>query len=437
MRRLATIIGICAAAAVLSPTSASLPPAGAASRDAANPEIKHVFIVMLENENADVTFGANTHAPYLAQTLRSQGAFLPNYYATGHLSLDNYISMVSGQAPSLLTQADCPIYLDFLAAPLPVTPDGQVTGTGCVYPAGTVQTVANLLEDHGYTWKGYMEDMAAKAPAEPASCRHPGLGSVDNTQSAEVGDQYAGRHNPFVYFHSIIDFPTCAKNDVDYSRLAGDLQSASTTANYSFITPNLCHDGHDSPCVSGEPGGLTTADQWLQSNIPQILNSPGYKDHGLLIVTFDEAGSGDSSACCNEQSGPNTISPGGSTPGPGGGKVGAVLLSPCISPGTSDETPYNHYSMLKSVENFFGLPYLGYSRQAGLASFGSKIFTRSDCGATVSTKKCKKAKKHKTGHGKKKAQKTKKSKKKRKACRKKKRKKHHTPHRQQVVLPSG
>jgi hypothetical protein len=317
----------------------------------------------------------------------------------------------------------------------PITTDGQVIGQGCVYPAGTVQTVANLLEDHGYTWKGYMEDMAAKAPAEPASCRHPGFGAVDNTQSAEVGDQYAARHNPFVYFHSIIDFPTCAKNDVDYSRLAGDLQSESTTANYSFITPNLCHDGHDSPCVSGEPGGLKTADQWLQNNIPQILNSPGYKDHGLLMVTFDEAeggtGSGDSSACCNEQPGPNTVSPGGLTPGPGGGKVGAVLLSPCISPGTADDTPYNHYSMLKSVENFFGLPYLGYSGQAGLSSFGSKIFTRSDCGAVPKTakKKCKKAKKHK-----KKAAASKKAKK-RKVCKKKK-KKHRKPHRQQIVLPN-
>jgi len=58
--------------------------------------------------------GANSEAPYLSKTLRSQGAFLPNYYATGHESLDNYISMISGQAPNLITQADCPVYLDVL-----------------------------------------------------------------------------------------------------------------------------------------------------------------------------------------------------------------------------------------------------------------------------------------------------------------------------------
>jgi hypothetical protein len=229
-----------------------------------------------------------------------------------------------------------------------------------------------------------MEDMAAKAPNEPSSCRHPALNSQDNTQSAEVGDQYAARHNPFVYFHSITDFPTCAQHDVDFSQLAGDLASKQTTPNYSFITPNLCHDGHDSPCVSGEPGGMVSANDWLADNVPPILNSDAFKDHGLLIVTFDEAHGGtsptdDASACCDEPTGPNTINPGGLTPGPGGGKVGAVLVSSCIDPGTVDETPYNHYSMLRSVENFFGLPKLGYSGQAGLSSFGNKVFTEPDC----------------------------------------------------------
>ncbi len=377
---------------------------------AANPEIKHVFIIVLENENADETFAAGSHAPYLSKTLRSQGAYLPNYYATSHLSLGNYISMVSGQAANIATQIDCPIYLDFLALPVPIGADGQVAGQGCVYPTPTVQTIANQLEAHGYTWKGYMEDMGA-------SCRHPDLNTLDGTQSAVPGDQYAARHNPFVYFHSIIDSPTCAANDVDYSRLAGDLNSAETTPNYAFITPNLCNDGHDSPCVTGEPGGLITADAWLQNNVPRILNSPGFKDHGLLIVTFDEAeGSppeGDAGACCNQQPGPNAPLPG--IFGPGGGKIGAVALSPCIEAGTVDETPYNHFSLLKSTEDFFGLPHLGFARQAGLASFGERIFTRPACPTSTIAKKCKKRAKKK--HKKRAAE----AKKKKKSCKKKKR----------------
>ena len=142
------------------------------------PRVNHVFIVVLENEDASTTFGEGTEIPYLAKELTSQGAFVPNYYATGHFSLDNYISMVSGQAPNPQTQTDCQTYTDFLPG-LPA-PDGQVIGSGCVYPAA-VETIANQLEDSGRTWRGYMQDMANSAPAQPASCRHPDLNSRDTT----------------------------------------------------------------------------------------------------------------------------------------------------------------------------------------------------------------------------------------------------------------
>jgi hypothetical protein len=345
------------------------------------PHLKHVFIVVLENENADETFGSNTEIPYLAQTLTSQGAFVPNYYATGHLSLDNYISMVSGQGPNIQTQADCQLYTKFL--PGTPTKDGQYIGQGCVYPPG-VQNIATQLEGNGYTWKGYMQDMANSAPAQPASCRHPALNSPDSTQTATASDQYAARHNPFVYFESIIDFPTCQANDVDLSRLSTDLASASTTPDYAFISPDLCNDGHDSPCADGQPGGMAQANTFLKGLVPQILASPAYKDHGLLIVTFDEAeadaqSNPDASACCGEQPGPNTVNAGGPIPGPGGGRIGAVMLSPCITPGTVTTDAYNHYSLLRSVEDNFGLPHLGFAGQAGLQPFDAKLLNKPTC----------------------------------------------------------
>ena len=77
------------------------------------PHVKHVFIVVLENENEASTFGPNSQIPYLAKTMTSQGAFIPNYFGIGHESLDNYISMISGQAPNIATQADCQIYTKF------------------------------------------------------------------------------------------------------------------------------------------------------------------------------------------------------------------------------------------------------------------------------------------------------------------------------------
>ncbi len=355
--------------------------AGSAQAAGGVPHIRHVFIIVLENENAEQTFGPDSPAPYLAQKLPAKGVLVPGYYAIGHVSLDNYIAMISGQAPNPQTQADCLIYNEFV--PGTPTANGQVLGSGCAYPSPAVQTIANQLDDVGLTWKGYMEDMAAKAPAEPSSCRHPAVGSFDDTQSAEVGDQYAARHNPFVYFHSITDYPTCAENDVDLNRLPADLEKAKRTANYNFITPNLCNDGHDAPCVDGRPGGLEQANQWLRKQVPEILRSPAYRRHGLLIVTFDEAEStgsaADSSSCCGERSGPNTPSPGGLHPGPGGGRVGAVMLSPCIRGGTTTGHEYNHYSMLRSIEDNFGLPRLGFAAQPGLRTFGGDIFTRPGC----------------------------------------------------------
>jgi hypothetical protein len=340
---------------------ALLVPASAAE---AAPPIKHVFVITLENKGFDQTFGPSSPAPYLSQTLTAQGQLLTQYYAIGHASLDNYIAMASGQAPNIVTQADCPFYFNFVPG-VPAT-NGQFVGQGCVYPT-QVKTIANQLDTAGKTWKGYMEDMGTP-------CRHPALNSRDDTQQARPDDQYAARHNPFVYFHSVIDSPSCAQNNVDLTQLDNDLASASTTPSYAFITPNLCHDGHDAPCVDGEPGGLTSADQFLQTWVPKITGSPAWSEGSLLVVTFDEAESGDASACCGEQPGFNTPNPGGTTPGPGGGRTGAVLISQFVQPGTTNATPYNHYSLLKSTEDVFGLSYLGYAGQAGLAAFGSDVY---------------------------------------------------------------
>jgi phosphatidylinositol-3-phosphatase len=344
------------------------------------PKVGHVFIVVLENENADSTFGETSAAPFLAHTLSAAGAYVPNYYATGHLSLDNYISMVSGQAPNPMTQADCQTFQDWIGSDALVT-DGQVVGQGCVYPA-TVLTIADQLEAAGKTWKGYMEDMGNDIARDgSATCAHPPLNAQDPTQRAAADDNYATRHNPFMYFHSIIDEPTtCDANVVPLTALDADLASVATTANYTFITPGLCHDAHDQPCANGEPGGLESADAFLKVLVPKILASPAYRQDGLLIITFDEAEADprdgdtpDASACCGEVPGPNSPAPGGF--GLGGGRVGAVMLSPLIRPGTVSQNPYNHYSMLRSIEDTFGLEHLGYAGAEGLVPFGDDIFT--------------------------------------------------------------
>jgi hypothetical protein len=230
-----------------------------------------------------------------------------------------------------------------------------------------VPTLAGQLTSHGLSWKGYLEDMGTP-------CRHPVLNTPDTTQKAKVGDQYAARHNPFAYFRSITDSATCAAHDVDLSRLPHDLASTSTTPSLSYITPNLCDDGHDAPCVDGRPGGLVSADAWLKVWVPKILASPAFRTDGILIITFDESDGpqSDATACCGEGAGPNTPQPGIS--GYGGGRVGALVISRFVRPNTWSTTPYNHYSLLASLEELFRLPKLGYAAAPGLDRFGLDVY---------------------------------------------------------------
>lgn len=363
------------AAALLVLAASGLPPVGGvaaagatatevAGRSTYLPGVKHVFVINLENKGYDVTWGAGSAAPYLSTTLRSQGVLLSQYFGVAHNSLPNYIAEISGQGPNAQSQADCQTYSAFVGTGT-VSP-GQAVGDGCVYPS-TVPTVAGQLSASGRTWKGYMEDMGS-------ACRHPALGAVDGTQKARVGDQYAARHNPFVYFAAITGSPGCARNDVDLTQLKTDLASISTTPNLSMITPNLCHDGHDAPCVDGQPGGLASADGWLKRFVPLITSSPAFAEDGMLVITFDESSGpqSDSSACCGEGAGPNSPLPG--IVGPGGGRVGALVLSRFVRGGTWSTTPYNHYSLLASIEDTFAMPYLGYAATPGLNRFGLDVY---------------------------------------------------------------
>jgi hypothetical protein len=359
---------------------------------------QHVFVIVLENEGYNTTFGPGSKAPYLSQTLTRQGVLLTQYYGTGHASLDNYIAMISGQAATPQTRNDCQEYQEF--ALTGTTPDGQAIGSGCVYPA-SIKTLPDQLKAVGKTWRAYMGDMGNDPNRESATCGHPVLNTQDLTQVAEPpsatlpqGDQYASRHNPFVYFHSIIDSPDCHTNVVSLNQLTADLKSESSTPDFVFITPNLCDDGHDAPCVTGQPGGLVSADAFVQKWIPAIQASPAYQKDGLIAIIFDEGGYtisvGTGGAititfagqyCCSEQPGPN-LAPFPQTntiPGSvytlvtgdyGGDRAGGVLLSPLLKPGSVSNIPFNHYSLLKTLEDIYHTDgYLGYAGQAGLLSF--------------------------------------------------------------------
>jgi hypothetical protein len=172
---------------------------------------------------------------------------------------------------------------------------------------------------------------------------------------------------------------------VPLTSLAGALTRTATTPELSFITPNLCDDGHDSPCAGTDAagssaGGLVSVDHFLRRWVPRIEQSPAFRKDGLLLITSDEADAGDSSSCCGERPGPDDAEPG--ITGPGGGRIGALAIGRCVPAGRTDPTAYNHYSLLRSLEDLYGVRtggtdgrgHLGFAGAAGVASFGKDLF---------------------------------------------------------------
>jgi hypothetical protein len=355
------------------------------------PEIKHVFLVVLGENGYEETFGATSTAPYLSQELPAQGELLPNYFAVAKGGLANQIALLSGQGPTMETAADCPTYGDVLPGTL--SPAGQVEGNGCVYPAAT-PTLTEQLTEKGLRWRAYVEDSGnGVAAGQPATCRHPALGAPDPSRAPLPGDAYLTARNPFVYFHSVIDRPDCAETDVGLDRLAPDLNKkvGPKTPALSYIVPNACHAGGEAPCEAGRLAGPAAVEEFLRTVVPEIQRSPAYLDGGLIAITSSQARQTsavpgfvpDTSSCCIAPAYPNVPlepPPAEAASGPvkasgGGGKVGMLLLSPFVEPATVNETVYyNHFSLLRTIEELFELQPLGYAAEPALVGFEEGVF---------------------------------------------------------------
>jgi hypothetical protein len=337
------------------------------TRAAAEPEptkIRHVFLVVLAGHGFDATFGGGSPANYLNTTLRPKGTLLTGYSSLGRAGLADELAMIGGQPPNADTQADCPVYREIPPTSAP-SRTGEITADGCVYP-NTITTLADQLSASRREWRAYVEDLErgpAPAPgvAPKATCRHPGSNAADDTLRARVGDGYATRHNPFVYYHSLLDLGDCDANDGSLAELEADLKAAKDTPNLAYIAPNLCNDGTESPCVDGTPGGLAAADAFLATWVPKILASPAYRADGLLIVAF----AGDVTPPADPAAPPAADAP---------VRNGALLVSRYAQAGGTGATAYDPYALLRSLEDLFALRPLARAATAG--SFAPTVLGR-------------------------------------------------------------
>jgi acid phosphatase len=234
----------------------------------------HVFIVVEENQNyADVV--ASPSMPYL-NSLANQYSLAANYFANAHPSIPNYFELTTGQTLTLIDA---------------LTPQS--------FPVSENNVIRELIAA-GKTWKSYAEDL-------------PAIGYTGGDSG-----NYAVRHNPIAYMTDVQNDPAQAKNLVPFSQFAVDLPTANLPG-YSFIVPNLCNDAHN--C------SLTTADNWLKTNLDPVIQSPLFQKDGLLLIVFDEADTLDFTA--------------------GGGHVAAVIVSPLAKRGYKSIAFYQHQSVLR------------------------------------------------------------------------------------------
>lgn len=298
--------------------------------------VKHVFVIGLTTTSYRAAFGPGSVARYLNGTLRRRGTLLSGYQTLGGSELPDYLAMVSGQAPNPDTRNDCGTYTEFPSATAP-RPNGQVPGAGCVYP-NTVLTIADQVTAAGKQWRAYLADMGS------STCMHPDSNAADDGPVTGAGSDYATRHNPFIYFHSLLDLGGCSSSDVALAHLAGALHEAQHTPSYVFIAPGQCDEPSAVACPGTEPSGLAAEDAFLKQWVPKILASAAYRQDGVVMLVFTRAPAAASASAPV--------------------RTGALVLSPLAKAGSTLRGTYNPYSVLRSVEDLLGYSPLVHAKGA-------------------------------------------------------------------------
>jgi hypothetical protein len=240
-----------------------------------------VAVIVMENEEAADVLGS-PDAPFINRLARTY-ALATESFAITHPSLPNYLALTGGSTFGI--DSDC---------------------TDCkVNAAGLPQQLSGARR----TWRAYMEGL-------PHSC-FTGSGAGD----------YAKKHDPFVYYTGVSGNPKLCGNVVPLDALSAD-ERRGTLPDFTWISPNLCHDMHD--C------SVKTGDRFLSGLVPPLLRALGPR--GLLILTWDEGTS--DAGCCRMAS---------------GGHIVTILAGGAARRGARLATPVDHYSVLQAIEDLLGL----------------------------------------------------------------------------------
>ena len=274
----------------------------------------HVFTIMMENTGIEALLG-NPNAPWINQAVQKYGV-AGNYYGVTHPSQPNYIASTAGTTQGVPNDSD-------------VTVD--------------LPNIVDQLESHHKSWKGYFQSYSL----------------CPNKLASACGNQlYERKHNPFVSFADVQNSDTRLAKLVDLSQLTTDLAS-NDVPDYSWISPDQCHDMHGrggggsaDPCdFSNEQLLIKAGDTFLSDTVSAITSSKAWGPNSVIFITWDESdftgsptdfGFGDTRGCCDAN--------------PGGGHVLTIVINGHREhQARASFTPYNHYSMLRTIEDSWHL----------------------------------------------------------------------------------
>lgn len=311
--------------------------------------LDRAFVIVLENHSEHSVIG-DPNTPFIT-SLAQQYGHATNYFGVTHPSEPNYVAMISGS--NWWTNND--------------NPANRFDHT-------------NLIDELNAThisWGAYMEAMPAGDP-------------LTDYWPSSSNALYASKHNPFVLFSDIRNNPAQLAHVKPYSDLATDLNSASAPR-FVYIVPDQCNDLHggvytaipghpETPCpynsINDDPADVhlkQNADAFVKSAVHTIMSSRAWTPHSAIFVVADEGdysgnavtgGWASTAGCCDSPTLPagdpdiNASWPGGLY---GGGLAPAVVVDPSGPRHFVSDTAFNHYSLLRTIEDAWHLPELGYT----------------------------------------------------------------------------
>jgi len=315
---------------------------------AAQPKLDRIFVIMLENHSQSSVIG-DKNAPFLNK-LAHRYQMADHYYGVTHPSMPNYIASIAGDNFGIQDDEDEHV----------VNLDKK--------------NLVDQLESHHVKWGAYMETL----PPDKLASYWPQKTNADGTKTDIK--LYAKKHNPFVLFDDIKNNPARMSHVKDYSKLAGDL-AKKHAPQFVWISPNQCNDMHggvsdavtghpETPCPYGsakddanDASLKQKADAFVKQAVHTIRSSNAWTTKSAIVIVTDEndftgdktnGGWESAEGCCASPyvgKGDPRVSadwPGGTY---GGGLIPAVIVSPQGKRGYVDHTPYNHYSLLRTIES--------------------------------------------------------------------------------------